>query len=70
MDERRGGWGRLLSLFRLIHKGHPAHFVQARGGKLFDPDAFPFLEGRADLVAPTACSSQYPMAAFFASSKA
>ena len=29
MDERRGGWGRLLSLFRMIHKGHPSHFVQA-----------------------------------------
>jgi hypothetical protein len=52
MDERRGGWGRLLSLFRLIHKGHPSHFIQARGGKLFDPDQFPFLEGRTDLVAP------------------
>jgi hypothetical protein len=47
MDERRGGWGRLLALFRLIHKGHETHFVQARGGKLFDPDEFPFLEGRA-----------------------
>src|SRR5579863_8487521 len=33
MDERCGGWGRLLSLFRLIYKGHPSHFVQARGGK-------------------------------------
>ena len=32
MDERRGGWGRLLALFRLIHKGHQSHFVQARGG--------------------------------------
>ena len=52
MDERRGGWGRLLSLFRLIHKGHASHFIQARGGKLFDPDQFAFLEGRADLVAP------------------
>ena len=52
MDERRGGRGRLLSLFRLIHKGHPSHFIQARGGKLFDPDQFPFLEGRADLAAP------------------
>jgi hypothetical protein len=52
MDERRGGWGRLLSLFRLIHKGHASHFIQARGGKLFDPDQFTFLEGRADLVAP------------------
>lgn len=47
MDERRGGWGGLLALFRLIHKGHPTGFVQARGGKLFDPDEFPFLEGRA-----------------------
>jgi hypothetical protein len=37
---------RLLSLFRLIHKGHGSRFVQMRGGKLFDPDAFPFLEGR------------------------
>jgi hypothetical protein len=52
MDERRGGWGRLLALFRLIHKGHPSHFVQARGGKLFDPDQFPFLEGRVDAAEP------------------
>jgi hypothetical protein len=52
MDERRGGCGRLLALFRLIHKGHPSHFVQARGGKLFDPNAFPFLEGRADPADP------------------
>jgi hypothetical protein len=37
----------LLALFRLIHKGHKTGFVQARGGKLFDPDEFPFLEGRA-----------------------
>jgi MmeI, DNA-methyltransferase domain len=47
MDERRGGWGRVLALFRLIHGGHPSHIIQARGGKLFDPDVFPFLEGRA-----------------------
>ena len=29
MDERRGGWGRLLALFRLIHGGHP-HAVSSR----------------------------------------
>jgi hypothetical protein len=52
MDERRGGWGRLLALFRLIHKGHSSHFVQARGGKLFDADQFPFLEGRANAAHP------------------
>jgi hypothetical protein len=52
MDERRGAWGRLLALFHLIHKGHRTRFVQARGGKLFDPDAFPFLEGRDGLGDP------------------
>ena len=69
MDERRGGWGRLLALFRLIHKGHPSHFVQARGGKLFDPDQFPFLEGRAE-PADTPRVPASPMAACCASSKA
>jgi hypothetical protein len=52
MDERRGAWGQLLALFRLIHKGHPSHFVQARGGKLFDPEQFIFLEGRNQLGDP------------------
>jgi hypothetical protein len=52
MDERQGGWGRLLALFRLIHKGHGSHFVRARGGKLFDPDQFAFLEGRIDPANP------------------
>jgi hypothetical protein len=50
MDERRSGWGRLLALFRLVHGGHRSHFVQARGGKLFDPDTFPFVEGRSTLA--------------------
>lgn len=46
MDERRGGWGQLLAVFRIIHQGHP-DWVTGRGGKLFDPEGFPFLEGRA-----------------------
>lgn len=45
MDERRGGWGQLLAVFRIVHEGRGA-WVQRRGGKLFDPDVFPFLEGR------------------------
>jgi N-6 DNA Methylase len=45
MEERKGGWGQLLALFRLIHNGH-GDWITGRGGKLFDPDAFPFLEGR------------------------
>jgi hypothetical protein len=45
MDERRGGWGQLLAVFRIIHEGH-GDWVARRGGKLFDPEIFPFLEGR------------------------
>lgn len=46
MDERRGSWGRLIALFRLVGRGDPSGFMQARGGKLFDEDAFPFLLAR------------------------
>jgi hypothetical protein len=46
MDERHGGWGRLLALFRLVERG-AGDFMQARGGKLFAEAAFPFLFGRA-----------------------
>ncbi|NKB58547.1 MAG: N-6 DNA methylase [Alphaproteobacteria bacterium] len=46
MDERLGAWGRLLSLFRLVHGGDRTGWISGRRGKLFDPDAFPFLEGR------------------------
>ena len=46
MDERRGAWGGLLALFRLVHQGDGAGWVRGRGGKLFDPAAFPFLTGQ------------------------
>lgn len=46
MDERRGAWGRLLALFRLVHKGDGTGWIRGRGGKLFDTAVFPFLEGR------------------------
>jgi hypothetical protein len=47
MEERRGAWGRLLSTFRLVHGGDRTGWIRGRGGKLFDPDAFPFLERSA-----------------------
>jgi hypothetical protein len=50
MDERRGGWGRMLALFRMVHGGHASGFVRPKRGKLFDPDAFLFLEGRSNVV--------------------
>ena len=48
MDQRFGAWAQLLALFRLIHGGgrHGDLTFVARGGSLFDPDRFPFLEGR------------------------
>ena len=48
MDQRFGAWAQLLSLFRLIHGGgrHAGLSFVARQGGLFDPDRFPFLEGR------------------------
>jgi hypothetical protein len=48
MDARYGAWTQLLALFRLIHDGggHGTLKFTARLGRLFDPDAYPFLEGR------------------------
>jgi hypothetical protein len=46
MDERRGAWSRLLALFRLVHGGDGTGWIRGRGGKLFDPEAFPFLQGQ------------------------
>ena len=48
MDQRFGAWAQLLSLFRLIHGGggHAELSFVARRGALFDPNRFPFLEGR------------------------
>ena len=48
MDARFGAWTQMLALFRLIHDGgsHGAMRFPARHGKLFNPDAYPFLEGR------------------------
>ncbi len=51
MEDRRGGWGQLLAAFRLIHGGQD-RWIKGRGGKLFDPDVFPFLEGREAGGAP------------------
>jgi hypothetical protein len=49
MEQRFGAWSRLLTLFRLVYDGggHGAMRLPARHGRLFDPDAYPFLEGRA-----------------------
>ena len=54
IDQRFGAWAQLLALFRLVHDGtRPGDPVElpARHGALFDPDRFPFLEGRSGAAA-------------------
>jgi hypothetical protein len=48
MDQRYGAWARLLALFRIVHDGakHGGLDLPQRNGYLFDPDSYPFLEGR------------------------
>ena len=48
LERRHDAWNRLLALFRLIYAGSEYQDLRlpAYGGKLFDPDRFPFLEGR------------------------
>ena len=52
MDQRYGAWAQLLTLFRLTYDGgdhrseRNAFHLPPRHGYLFDPDRFPFLEGR------------------------
>lgn len=45
---REEAWSRLLATFRLVYAGsdHPDLRLPALGGSLFDPDRFPFFEGR------------------------
>lgn len=48
MEQRYGAWAQLLVLFRMVHDGARAGAMALppRHGVLFDPDRFPFLEGR------------------------
>ena len=47
---RTDAWHRLLATFRMVYAGaeHENLRLPAYGGSLFDPDRFPFLEGRAE----------------------
>ncbi|MEI7456140.1 MAG: hypothetical protein WCK93_05400 [Nitrosomonadales bacterium] len=49
LERRWDAWSRLLAIFRAVYGGieHENLRMPALGGSLFDPDRFPFLEGRA-----------------------
>lgn len=48
LERRWDAWSRLLAIFRMVFGGieHENLRLPALGGSLFDPDRFPFLEGR------------------------
>lgn len=48
LERRFDAWARLLATFRAVHAGvhHQDLLIPAYGGSLFDPDRYPFLEGR------------------------
>ena len=48
LERRHDAWNRLLTTFRAVYGGvwHDSFKLPAYGGRLFDPDRFPFLEGR------------------------
>lgn len=49
LERRFDAWARLLAVFRAVYAGieHEDLRLPAMGGSLFDPDLYPFLEGRA-----------------------
>lgn len=49
LERSTAAWHRVLALFRAVHGGIEHHELRlpAYGGGLFDPDRYPFLEGRA-----------------------
>src|SRR6266705_1839418 len=48
LERRHDAWSRLLAVFRVVYGGveHQDMRLPAYGGHLFDPDRYPFLEGR------------------------
>jgi hypothetical protein len=50
LERSTTGWQRMLATFRVIHRGarHDQLTLPGYGGSLFDPDRFPWLEGRVD----------------------
>jgi hypothetical protein len=48
LERRNDAWARLLATFRAVHAGvsHQDLMLPTYGGSLFDPDRYPFLEGR------------------------
>ncbi|MFG2305245.1 Eco57I restriction-modification methylase domain-containing protein [Actinacidiphila glaucinigra] len=53
LEHRTGAWHRLLAVTRAVHQGvaHENLRMPAYGGSMFDPNRFPWLEGRRSTAA-------------------
>jgi hypothetical protein len=58
LGQRTAAWYRLLAVTRAVHSGvaHEDLRLPAYGGGLFDPDRYPWLEGRPDAGTPAAAA--------------
>jgi Eco57I restriction-modification methylase len=58
LGQRTAAWHRLLAVTRAVHSGvaHEDLRLPAYGGGLFDPDRYPWLEGRPDAASPAAAA--------------
>jgi hypothetical protein len=58
LGQRTSAWHRLLAVTRAVHSGvqHENLRMPAYGGGLFDPDKYPWLEGRPDAQTPAAAA--------------
>jgi hypothetical protein len=58
LGQRTAAWHRLLAVTRAVHSGvaHEDLRLPAYGGGLFDPDRYPWLEGRPDADTPAAAA--------------
>ncbi len=58
LRERAAAWHRLLAVTRAVYSGvaHEDLRLPAYGGSLFDPDRYPWLEGRSDASTPPAAA--------------
>jgi hypothetical protein len=63
MEHRFDAWCRLLATFRAVHGGvqHDQFSLPAYGSSLFDPNRFPFLEGRAGKDTPLHDATPLPI---------
>ena len=65
MDQRYGAYAQLLALWRMVHDGAqgPNIGLAPRHGDLFNPDRYPFLEGRLpDRSSPAGAPAHNPAA--------